>query len=53
MPGMHEGTDLHVWLIGGQAVVRLKTEVRRRPDALGAASNGCVTTPYTRNITAT
>lgn len=52
MLGMHEGTDLHVGLTVGQAVVRLKTEVRRRLDALEAASNGCVTTPSTKTITA-
>ncbi len=53
MLGMHEGTDLHVGLSVGQAIVRLKTEVRRRLDALDAASNESVTTPSAKTTAAT
>lgn len=40
MLGMHEGADLHLGLTVGEAVARLKNEVRRRLDGLDAASDG-------------
>ena len=53
MLGMHEGTDLHVGLSVGEAVVKLKTEVRRRLDTLDAASDGIGAAPSAEKTTAT
>lgn len=45
MLGMHEGADLHLGLSVGEAVARLKSEVRRRLDGLDAASDGIGAAP--------